>query len=186
MNDTSGSETLRELIRDHYASVYRYAFRWCRDEDMAAEVTVETFATVLRRPEMVRNRKNQYVWLLGIARNKLREARRRRYAKKRLEALFVDIWPGGMPPTAVPFFSVEPPDANASLTAAQLWPALLKLPVNQREALLLKYAEQLSSEEIAQIMKCSKRTVDRLIDRARRAVFLELQPINTPLEEVAR
>jgi RNA polymerase sigma factor (sigma-70 family) len=174
------AEELRELIRAHYEFVYHYAYRRCRDEDTAAEVTLDTFSAVIRRPELVHGRRDQLIWLLGVARNKLREARRRRFTKKRLEELFTSIWPFGVPDTAAPLFAVEPPDpvetASAQYTISQVWAAAQRLPENQLEAFLLKYAEQLSTEEIAKVMKCTPRTVDRLIERARNTIFLEIQP----------
>jgi RNA polymerase sigma factor (sigma-70 family) len=189
-NQTDEAEELRELIRTHYEFVYHYAYRRCRDEDTAAEVTLETFSTVIRRPEMLRGRRDQVVWLLGVARNRVRDARRKRRAKKRLEELFTAIWPFGVPESAVPLFMVEPPDpaetAERVCAASQVWRAARRLPENQLEAFLLKYAEQLSTEEIAKVLKCTPRTADRLIERARRAIFLELQPIGTHLEESVR
>ena len=182
--DRASDDALRRVIHEHYESVYKYAYRCCFDEDMAAEITVATFATVIDRPSLLRDRRDERLWLLGIARNRFRDARRRRFNRNRLETLFSEIWPHGAPDGIVPVYGSAPPDpaeaGEASFTSDQIWNAALRLPDNERDALLLKFAEQLSSTEVAKVMKCSERTVDRLVKRACNRLYSRIGALIDP------
>jgi RNA polymerase sigma-70 factor, ECF subfamily len=51
-----------------------------------------------------------------------------------------------------------------------LWPALRDLPHRQRAALVLRYYEDLSEEQVADAMRCSPRAVNALVSRAMAAL----------------
>ena len=56
----------------------------------------------------------------------------------------------------------------------ELWPAIRRLPHRQRAALVLRYWEDLSEEQIAATMRCSRRAVNALLSRAMAALRLEV------------
>jgi RNA polymerase sigma factor (sigma-70 family) len=48
-----------------------------------------------------------------------------------------------------------------------VWAAVLTLPQRQREAVVLRFYEDLSEERVAQLLACSQKAVNGLIDRAK-------------------
>lgn len=65
------------------------------------------------------------------------------------------------------------PDTLAERDA--IWRLLSRLPVRQRAALVLKYYEDLSDADIADILECKPVTVRSLLSRARSSLRSELQ-----------
>ncbi len=49
----------------------------------------------------------------------------------------------------------------------QLWGVMKRLPYRQRAALVLRYWEDLSEEQIGQVLRCSPRAVNALLSRAK-------------------
>lgn len=65
------------LARRYYAGVYDY-LRWlCRDEDLAADLTQETFVQAWRRPPEFRGEPALKAWVFRIARNAFLQHHRR-------------------------------------------------------------------------------------------------------------
>ena len=66
------------------------------------------------------------------------------------------------------------PDAIEPDTRAEdrdeVWSFIVALPYRQRAALVLRYWEDLSEEEIGQALRCSPRAVNALLSRARAAL----------------
>ena len=58
------------------------------------------------------------------------------------------------------------PDTSAE-DRDQLWGVIKALPYRQRAALVLRYWEDLSEEQIGQILRCSPRAVNALLSRAK-------------------
>src|SRR5512132_2296819 len=52
----------------------------------------------------------------------------------------------------------------------EMWRALQRLPVRQRAALVLRFYEDLSESEAAQVLGCSTRALNSLVTRARQAL----------------
>lgn len=73
----------------------------------------------------------------------------------------------------------RPPDpvrAHAPEERDEVWAAVLTLPRRQREAVVLRFYEDLTEERIGQVLGCSSKAVNGLIDRAKgtlRAALIE-------------
>ena len=162
-------------IEAHLGIVHRYAYRQCRDEDMAAEVVLHTFEVVRRRLDGSELYDLSIAWVLGVARNKVRECRRRRRAQRWLERAISSVWPQGLPEDKQPFQAAPAPAPQDCAVAAEearcLAEAIDALPDDQREAILLRYTLQLSIADIAEIMGRTVKSVDGLLARARRRLY---------------
>ncbi len=142
-------------------------------EDITAEVFAAAFASLTRCPP-VRSAENApttkqngekaedpvRAWLFGIARRKVADSYRRR-ARRPQAALPPDHpAPAGYGPE---------PRFLAGEAARTLQTILAELPEPQREALLLRYIDELSLPEIGLIVGKSSNAVAQLLYRARRA-----------------
>jgi RNA polymerase sigma-70 factor (ECF subfamily) len=155
--------------------VHRYAVRECRDEDMAAEVVLYTFELLRKRRDDSDAGELSLAWVLTVARNKIRESRRRRRRYTWLERAISTVWPHGLPEDTHPFETSNSPQPAESVVEAEatlhLHQAIDGLPEDQREAILLRYFVQLSISEVAEVMRRSVKSVDGLLARGRRALY---------------
>jgi RNA polymerase sigma-70 factor, ECF subfamily len=137
-------------------------FRMClsllRDPEQARDATQETALRFLRLLPQFRGESSITTWSMGIAINVVREMRR----KRRPET-------GEIPDVAAETGS---PDDSASLSEQRkvLQAALGELSDRQREAIVCRYFEELSTEETAKVMGCAPGTVKATLHQALRAL----------------
>jgi RNA polymerase sigma-70 factor (ECF subfamily) len=140
---------------------YRFALGLLGDAQAAREATQETAMRFLQRLGEFRGHSQLRTWSLGIALNVVREMRRRPAMAQLIE---------------------EPPIAQAGPVEAlmrqedqgRVRSLLAALPPRQREAVVLRFFEELSVEETAQAMQCSEGTVKATVHQALRALRLGL------------
>jgi RNA polymerase sigma factor (sigma-70 family) len=152
------------LYDRHERRAYNLCYRITGSPDDAADATQETFLKVLERlPSLAGRELNFGSYLLSAARNASYDAieRRRRAAPA-----------GEIPDSAVPVAAgaaPEAPDLGALREAQQdeIRAANALLPARQREALALRELEELSYDEVADIMGMNRNSVAQLISRAR-------------------
>ena len=145
-----------ELLKRHQNAVYGFARRLLNDPQEAEDAAQETFLRLYRTSERYRPEASLRTYLLKIIKNICID----HYRKKRPELM------EELPDTA---HSDTPLDMlESAITNERLEKAIDTLPVNQRTALLLRHAEQLSYQEITQVMDLSMGAVESLLVRARR------------------
>lgn len=144
------------LIARWHPVVWRYAVRLTNDPDAAADVVQEVWLRVLRGLGRLRDAARFRAWLFGIARRVLMDRLRVRYAEPQFEG--VDL--ADIPDVAV---ADDGADDLALLDAG-----LARLPVLEREVLVLFYLQELSLNEIAELAAIPVGTVKSRLFRARR------------------
>ncbi len=158
-----------ELVARYQDRIYRFLVRLTRSEDDALELTQETFLNAYQALARWRPDARFTTWLFRIARNQAFDWLRR---SKRVE--FVALDEGQDLGIADPA-----PTPDATLETAQrlraLERALARLPTEHREILLLREIEEMSYEDIADVLDISLGTVKSRIARAR-ARLLERMP----------
>jgi RNA polymerase sigma-70 factor, ECF subfamily len=155
------------LVRAHYDGIYRMAWRWlgCREdaEDVAQEVCIK----LARAIHSFRGDSEFSTWLYRLTYNATLDFMRARKRSRRNQepevvALFKDR-------------TGESPDA--SVLGAELWEEVRSLPEQQRDAVLLVYAEDMTHAEAAEIMECSEKTVSWHLHEARKRLKTRLQVV---------
>jgi RNA polymerase sigma factor (sigma-70 family) len=68
---------------------------------------------------------------------------------------------------ARPAVDVEPPTIEVR---DEVWTAVLRLPERQRAAVVLRFYEDQSEERVGQILNCSSKAVNALVDRAKQTL----------------
>ncbi len=156
----SDSRTLRQLYQAHAATVRRLLLRLgVRDADVD-DLVHDAFVVAARRNAEFEGRSSARTWLCGIA-VKLAAAHRRR---RRARELFA--WRSAHDLThddGSPLRSFEQSEAKRVLQRA-----LDGLSTQKRAVLVLYEIEQLSGEEIAEIVDCPLKTVWTRLFYARR------------------
>ena len=160
----AGDGTAFATLYDRYErKAYNLCYRITGSAEDAADATQETFVAVLERlPRLEGRDLNFSSYLMTAARNASYDALARR---KR-------VTPGEIPESAVPVGSGEDPDrpersALRSAHQEQIRAANESLPPRQREVLALRELEELSYDDVAEIMGMNRNSVAQLISRAR-------------------
>ena len=165
------------LVERYQAAVYALALRMLGDPDTAADVTQDAFFSAFRAMDTFRGASFR-AWLFRIVSNGCYDSFRSRARRPTtsLEASLEDDReaPGGAATTdaRLPQALIDPswdPESTAlrAETVAQIQAALLKLPAEQRLALVLSDVQGFAYDEIASIMGSSLGTVKSRIFRAR-------------------
>ena len=163
------------VVREHQRRVYRVLYAILRDADAADTLTQECFLRAWQQRAGFRGEASIATWLRRIAVNLAIDHQRSRRASfwKRLFAAR-DATDGAAG-------SSDAPDALANLAAegaslerraiaqqqvARLWEVVAQLPMQQRAIFTLRFAEELTLDEIAQTMNLQIGTVKAHLFRA--------------------
>lgn len=143
---------------------YRFSLSLLRDAELARDAVQETAVRFLRQLPSFRGESQIRTWSLGIALNVVREIRRKR---RNDSALPEDDTIALTSPAGVGR-ETQTPGAAADLSEQRerLREVLDQLPERQREALLLRFFEDLSVEETANAMDCAAGTVKATVHQA--------------------
>ncbi len=163
------------LYRKYVAQVYSYAVYELGNHHDAEDATERTFLAALRglagfeeraRPDDGDGASTFRVWLFQIARNAVAERRRR--LRRRPEA---PLEAAGSVAAAV---DIERDAAQADEVAAA-WSAVGRLPHDRRRALILRFVDEMSTAEIAEVLQRSEGAVRVLIHRGLRGIARDLR-----------
>jgi RNA polymerase sigma-70 factor (ECF subfamily) len=149
-------ESFTALVARHGAAVFNYLLQMTRHRQDAEDLTQETFLKVFRHLGRAEAPVAFRAWLLTIAR---RTAYNHFRAARPVEALDPDL-ESALPDPATATAASDDRDA--------LWAAARKLRPRQFEALWLRYAEGLTVEEVAGVMRLHSIHVRVLLHRGRR------------------
>jgi len=142
------------------------------DEDRARDATQETALRFLRLLPTFRGESKLATWSMGIVINVVREMRRRSDKPKEAEeALRLASLQRSGP--------ISPDDAARTAEEAELLRKTLDdLPERQREAVILRFFEELSVEETATAMQCAPGTVKATVHQALKALKERLKQLS--------
>ena len=171
--DSSGP-AVRDLIDDHYESLYRYAYRLAGSAADAEDLTQEAFGRALSRLGQLRDPDRAKYWLFRILRNEyLHRARaERRHRTVPLDAV------GDVPD--------DEPEPPPSVDPAALQAALDELDEAFRTPLILFYFEEFSYRDIADQMDLPIGTVMSRLARAKAYLRRKLAPLADPVADGRR
>lgn len=151
---------VEELYAAHHAEIHRYLARMVGDDELAADLTQETFVKAYRAFDSLQDLQQARPWLYRIAgRTALDELRRRRLVR------FVP-WAGEPGGTVA---SAEDSVLRGRLSG-ELERALAAIPERQRMALLLSELEQFNGLELAAALGTSHDAARALLTRARESL----------------
>lgn len=172
------AEDFDELVRRNQKRIFRLLMVLLRDEDAADTLTQECFLKAYRSRESFRGESSVDTWVYRIAVNLARDhqrSKRQGFWKKMFSAsteaedetpLLDTVADGGA-------------DAEAQLLAREevdhVWYTVRRLSANQREVFVLRYAEDMSLDEIAQTLEMQLGTVKSHLNRALTAVRKRLE-----------
>ncbi len=148
-----------QLVERHYDFIFRTACKWCGKvsdaEDVAQDVCVK-LAGILRSFD---GRSAFTSWLYRVTLNAVRDMQRARSRRGRNVDRYAEVAP-----------DEYLPDQEDSAAAKEMWDAVRRLPDQQRDAVLLIYAEGMSHAEAGVIMGCKEATVSWHVHEAKKTL----------------
>lgn len=160
-----------ELVRRYQSRVYSLCFRWLRDPAKAEEVAQDVFIALYKSLADFRGESKLSTWIFRVATNHCKN--RLVYGNRRREDRHesIDAPVGGDDDGPVKQYAIDAPGPDASINRAEasrlLQAALDALDEDQREIVLLRDVDDLSYEEIAELLQLPKGTVKSRLHRAR-------------------
>jgi len=141
---------LGELYLRHAPQALRLAFLLTGDARLAEDLVQDAFVRLAGRMLHLRSPDGFHAYLRITVVNLVRSHRRRKSVESRyLERQTAPI-------------AVEPPDLAERV---ELRSALMALPIRQRTAIVLRFYEDLSDAQTAEVMRCRRAAVKSLVAR---------------------
>jgi RNA polymerase sigma-70 factor, ECF subfamily len=161
------AEDFDAVVRQHQQRVYRVVYMLIRNADLADTLTQECFVRAYEKRSSFRGESRLETWLVQIALNLVRDHARSRRAAfwKRLVGL-EDATPAE---TAQGLIDDRASPERTLLARHELeavWAAVGTLSTQQQTIFVLRYAEEMSLAEIAEVMKLKEGTVKTHLFRA--------------------
>ena len=155
-------QALAELIERHERPVRYFIRRLVNDADLADELFQDTWLTVIAKIHTLGRPERFTVWLYRIARNRVYQEFRRKKQVVELDE------------------SLEAPDNTKEELlsfedTAKLHRCVGELKPFQKEVLMLRFIEQMSYEQIAEVLDCNIGTVRSRIHHAKQALRERLE-----------
>jgi RNA polymerase sigma-70 factor (ECF subfamily) len=139
------------LYQRHRGGSYRYLLRGCGNDDIAAELFQDVWASVVRSRARYEVKARFATWLYKLAHNRLIDHyRAAKPGSDDIDDAIEIAAPAHLQPEA---------QAASASTATRLLQALGALPSEQREAFLMKEEGGLSLEQIADVTGVGRETV---------------------------
>jgi RNA polymerase sigma-70 factor, ECF subfamily len=152
--------TFAHLFEEFSAPIYNYVLRMVGDADRAADITQDTFIKAYRKLDSLTDATSTRAWLYRIATNTaIDEIRRRRLVSPMGDDAGTFDRPDHRPgPEAL---------VMAGTLDERVQRALMRLRPNHRQCLLLSDMDDMSAQQIAEVMGMSYGAVRTLLCRAR-------------------
>jgi RNA polymerase sigma factor (sigma-70 family) len=152
------------IVDQHKDNVFNLAFRICGNREEAEEVAQDSFLKAFRSLNGFRMKSSFSTWLYRIVYNTSISFLRSR--KKGM--ISIDEYPA----TVRDFIASDTPEEVAELKYRESLVnfALQKMPEDERALVTLYYYDELSSDEISEIMQISKSNIKVRLFRARKRI----------------
>ena len=162
-------DALRILVERYSPSIYRFSLRYTGDESLAEDVAQEVFLRLFLHAGRYTAGRSFKTWLFTIVRNVSIDLARP-YSHRKSASLrgTGDDGHEEFTPESIANGSSSQEDQVANQEKQRkIIDSLQKLAENQRAAIILKYYEDMSTREIAEVLHKTVSSVEALLARAK-------------------
>lgn len=148
------------LIEKYQKPIYNLMYRSCETVEDAADLTQETFIKAYEKLDSFDVEKKFFSWLYTIGINHARDYARKKRVQPTLvehDETYMDFLPG---------VDSHSEFVGRQLDQMEIEKSLKALPLDQREALVLRYREDMSMQDIADILDISLSAAKMRVHRA--------------------
>lgn len=154
------------VLYDRYSPrMYRFFYRMLgRDAAKAEDFTQDIFLKIIEKPQLFDPSRNFRTWIYAIAANRCKNE----YRRPSLPVDFLEepsVWADPLPEKM-----------DALLFEQHLRHSILQLSETHRQCFVLRYQEELSVAEIAEVVGCPPGTVKSRLHHAIRQVAGQMEP----------
>ena len=143
---------LTRLMRLYEKEVLKVCCLYLQDLSLAEDAAQETFFKAFRAMDRFRGESSEKTWLMRIAINTCKDIRRGAWLRHTDRSVSLDKLP--QPAT--------PPKADSILITLEV----MRLPAREREAVLLRYYQNMTLAEVAQVLGISATAVAKRLKKA--------------------
>ena len=161
VKDPGTPEAFMDLVSEYQAQLRRLCCVILKDAHLAEDAVQETFLKVYRSMGSFRQDSSERTWITRIAVNTCRDMMKSRWFRYMDRNVMIE----DLPEPEVPG---DPEDDG-------LYEAVLRLPVKQREAVLLYYYQNMTMQEVSDTLQISVSNVSRRLESARKALRKKLE-----------
>jgi len=169
---------LNELMDRWQRRLIGYLLRLTGNQTVACDLAEETFVRIYQNRERYQSKAAFSTWLFAVAANLFRDHLR---WQRRHSTVSMDAAEGSDAKSlGEKIFDPRPDPGKESEIGercAAVRDAVLSLPDDQRQALVLFEYEGLSHDEIARVMTCTPKAVEARLYRARAALRAKLEKL---------
>lgn len=157
---------LERLYDDHAQALFAFLLNFTRDENDTRDLLQDVFRRLAEQPELLRGARNERAFLIRLAHNAAIDLMRRRGTRQKYHDRLAEE-------ESMVFATSDDPDEAAFREGVAA--ALAELPAEQRAVVHLKLWENLTFEQIAEILEIPPNTaasryrygLDKLRERLR-------------------
>ncbi|TXT25578.1 MAG: sigma-70 family RNA polymerase sigma factor [Planctomycetota bacterium] len=164
------AEAFRTLVDAYEQRLLYFIRRILGEEDRSLDVLQDVWLTVIKRLSSLQSAEAFRVWLYRIARDKAVDAVRGRQREREVLADIAESLPDEPAGPIEPGFATE----NIEL----IHHALGLLSAAHREVLTLRFLEDMSLEEVSQVVGCPIGTVKSRLHHAQRLLRHQIEELN--------
>jgi len=167
-----------EIVAKNESRIFNTIYSFVGDYDDALDLTQETFICAYRSIEKFRQESSISTWLYRIAINLCKKNYNKR---KRQDSIFTGSLDDPETGQQIAYFASEDESAAEMLEADEEQSIVRReisaLPEKHRSVIILKYLQELSYEEMADILGCSIGTVKSRLSRAKDKLKCRLEKV---------
>jgi len=155
------------LVENYKDRVFNTSIGIVQNAEDAEDVAQEVFIQVYRSIRSFKGESKLSTWLYRIATTRSLDLLRSRKSKKRFGFIQRLFGEGNEPLHELPDFNHPGVAMDRKENAAKLFKAIAQLPENQKTAFTLHKLEDLSYQEVSEVMQTSIAAVESLMHRAK-------------------
>ena len=157
----------KRLVDDYQGRVFNTAIGIVQNAEDAEDVAQEVFIQVFRSIHSFKGESKLSTWIYRITTTRALDHLRSRKSKKRFGFLQRLFGEGNEPLHEIPDFHHPGVAMDQKENASRLFKAIDQLPSNQKMAFTLHKLEDLSYQEISEVMETTVAAVESLMHRAK-------------------
>ncbi|MEH7009777.1 sigma-70 family RNA polymerase sigma factor [Neobacillus niacini] len=168
INQLSKEEQLSWLMEQYGDMVVRLAFTYVKQKQLAEDISQEVFISCFKNLETFQNKSSYKTWLYRITVNKCKDYFRSwSYRNISYQDLFRSIFPSSGPSVEAKILEGEEKEI--------IFEHVLALPIKLREVIILHYYEELSVNEISELLGLKSNTIKTRLHRAKKLLQSSLK-----------
>ncbi len=163
-------ETFETIYEVNFSRVYAFLFRLCKDENLAEELTQETFFQAFRSFYRFRGDSELFTWLASIAKHTFFAYLRKN--RIQLECINIDFVTDALYED-----SENGPEETVQkkITAEKIRSMVGNIPEKYRDVVMLRLYAELPFSQVAAALKISENSAKVIFHRAKKMLMEELK-----------